>query len=50
MFALNRMSKVAKDSKYNKWAVDLAKSVHKYFLYDLEEYFPKIYWKISIDR
>jgi len=44
------MSKVSKDPKYNKWAIDLAKSVHSYFIYDLDDYWTKISYKISIDR
>jgi len=49
MFALNRMSIVRQQPRYNEWAIELAKSIHPKFI-DLSHYErPRIYWKMSID-
>lgn len=50
MHALNRVSQVIGDSKYTKWAIELAKTAHAAFTY-----LPssggqmRMYWKMSID-
>lgn len=50
MHALNRVSQVTGDSKYTKWAIELAKTAHAAFTY-----LPssggqmRMYWKMSID-
>ena len=50
MHALNRLSRVTEDSKYNEWAIELAKAAHARFIY-----IPsfgrrkRMYWKMSID-
>ena len=50
MHALNRVSKVTGDIKYNTWAVELAKTAHARFVYASRHGGPKkMYWKMSID-
>jgi len=49
MFALNRMTIATQQSKYNSWALDLAKSVHKNFVVKNLNGQLRMYWKISID-
>lgn len=50
MFALNRYSIITKDEKYNQWAIELAESIHKNFVYYPKgSSRPRMYWKISID-
>jgi len=50
MHALNRVSRITKDSTYNRWAIELAKTAHSRFTYGLLSGTPKrIYWKMSID-
>jgi hypothetical protein len=49
MFALNRMSIIKKDARYNDWAIDLAKVAHDKFIRNIDSNFPKMYWKMSID-
>lgn len=50
MFALNRMTFVTKDQKYNRWAVDLVKSVHPHFVEKSDQGKPiRMFWKMSID-
>jgi len=49
MFALNRMSKARNDSKYNNWAIQLAKATHSRFVYGGDSDSPHMYWKMSID-
>ena len=50
MHALNRVSRVAGDSKYNTWAVELAKTAHTRFTYLPSSGGQKqIFWKMSID-
>ncbi len=48
MFALNRMSIAKNNPKYNRWAIQLAESIHPHFVYNRESSRPKMYWKISI--
>jgi len=50
MHALNRVSTVTGDIKYNTWAVELAKTAHARFVYTSPHGGPKnMYWKMSID-
>lgn len=50
MHALNRVSRVTGDLKYNIWAVELAKTAHARFVYASSYGGPKrMYWKMSID-
>lgn len=50
MHALNRISKVTGDLKFNIWAVELAKTAHARFVYAPSYGGPKrMYWKMSID-
>jgi len=50
MHALNRVSRITGDSKYNTWAVELAKKAHAKFVYTSPYGGPKrMYWKMSID-
>jgi hypothetical protein len=50
MHALNRVSRITGDLKYNIWAVELAKKAHARFVYASSYGGPKLmYWKMSID-
>ena len=50
MHALNRVSRETGDSKYNGWAVELAKTAHAKFTYVPPSGGQKrMYWKMSID-
>jgi hypothetical protein len=50
MHALNRVSRVTGDMKYNTWAVALAKTAHARFVSTSRYGGPKkMYWKMSID-
>lgn len=50
MHALNRVSRITGDLKYNTWAVELAKTAHARFVYTSSYGGPKrMYWKMSID-
>jgi hypothetical protein len=50
MHALNRVSRVTGNLKYNIWAVELAKTAHASFVYASSSGGPKrMYWKMSID-
>ena len=50
MHALNRVSGVTGDLKYNTWAIELAKTAHARFVYASPSSGPKrMYWKMSID-
>jgi hypothetical protein len=49
MYALNRMSLVRKDSKYNDWAIELVKATHDAFITGKETLRPRMFWKMSID-
>lgn len=50
MHALHRLSEVTADTTYNRWAIELAKTVHNRFVYTPSFNSQKcIYWKMSID-
>jgi hypothetical protein len=50
MHALNRVSRITGDLKYNTWAVELAKTAHARFVYASSYGGPKrMHWKMSID-
>jgi hypothetical protein len=50
MHALNRVSRITRDLKYNTWALELAKKAHAKFAYASSYGGPKLmYWKMSID-
>ncbi len=50
MHALTRVTRVTGDSTYNRWGLELAKTVHAGFVYVLSSGGPKrMYWKMSID-
>ncbi|MBI4775304.1 MAG: hypothetical protein HY788_14240 [Deltaproteobacteria bacterium] len=50
MHALHCLGKVIRNSIYHTWAVELAKTVHVRFTYELPSGGPKrMYWKMSID-
>jgi len=50
MHALNRVSRATGDSIYNRWAIELAKTVHARFTYVPSSGGQKrVYWKMSID-
>jgi hypothetical protein len=50
MHALNRVSRITGDLKFNTWAVELAKTAHSKFVYASSHGGPKrLYWKMSID-
>jgi len=50
MHALNRVTELTGDFKYNCWAKELAKTAHTKFTYTLSDTQEKrMYWKMSID-
>jgi hypothetical protein len=50
MHALNNTFLVTGDTKYNRWAIELAKTAHKHFTYSPHKGARKrMYWKMSID-
>ena len=50
MHALNRVSRVTKDSKYTRWGIELAKTTHAAFTYlPFSGDQKRMYWKMSID-
>jgi hypothetical protein len=50
MHALNRLTEVSNDFRYNRWAVELAKTAHNKFTYTVPGTDEKrMYWKMSID-
>jgi hypothetical protein len=50
MHALNRMSRVTREQKYNQWAIELAQAAHDGFTYvPLSGGRPRMYWKMSTD-
>ena len=50
MHALNRVSRATNDLRYNRWAVELAKTAHARFVYTPSYGGPKrMHWKMSID-
>ena len=50
MHALNRLSEASKEFRYNRWAIELAKTAHNRFTYTVPGTGEKrMYWKMSID-
>jgi len=50
MHALSRVTQVTGDQRYNRWAIELAKTAHAKFSYILQGHMEKrMYWKMSID-
>lgn len=49
MFALNRLSMASKDSKWNEYAVSLAKAIHPRFFVGRDTERPRMVWKIAMD-
>ncbi len=50
MHALNRITRITGDFSYNRWAIELAKSVHSKFTYvPVGGGQKRMYWKMSID-
>ena len=49
MHALNRVSQVTGNPTYNLWAIELAKTAHKAFVYEAPDGRKRMYWKMSID-
>ena len=49
MHALNRVSTVTGDFRYNRWAIELAKTAHRGFVYDYGTNCRRMYWKMSTD-
>jgi hypothetical protein len=50
MHALRRVSRVAGDPAYNRWAIELAKTAHARFTYlPSRGHAKRMYWKMSID-
>lgn len=50
MHALNRVSRVTGDARYNRWAIELAQTAHAHFTYQpASDSRKRMYWKMSID-
>lgn len=49
MHALDQMAKVSGEVRYNRWAVELAKTAHRAFTYRHEDGTEHMYWKMSTD-
>ena len=50
MHALNLVSQVTRESTYNRWAIELAKTAHAGFTYSYSfRQQKRMYWKMSID-
>lgn len=49
MFALNRMSVVSGETKYNDLAIQLAKAIHPAFVINRDSPRPRMRWKMSVD-
>lgn len=49
MFALNRMSVVSGEDKYNDMAIELARAIHPRFMTARDSPRPRMYWKMSVD-
>lgn len=49
MHALNLVTKVTGDPKYNRWAFELAKTAYSKFSYVVFDHVKRMYWKMSID-
>lgn len=49
MFALNRLSILTNEKKWNDYAIACAQAIHPAFVYDVHQFRPKMYWKMSVD-
>lgn len=49
MHALNLAGKITSDTKYNIWAIELAKTAYEKFTYTAFDGAKRMYWKMSID-
>ena len=49
MHALHQAAIVTKDVRYIRWAIELAKTAHKAFTYELADGTKRMYWKLSTD-
>lgn len=49
MHALNRVTLVTGDRKYNDWAIELAHAAHRSFVYTSAGGRRRMYWKMSVD-
>jgi hypothetical protein len=50
MHALSRVTQLTGDQRYNRWAIELAKTAHAKFSYRLQGHMEKrMYWKMNID-
>ncbi len=49
MHALNRVSTVTGNHIFNRWAVELAKTAHRGFVYGNSAHSKRMYWKMSIN-
>lgn len=49
MRALERISRATGDAKYIVWAIELAKTAHRAFVYTAPDGRKRMYWKMSID-
>jgi hypothetical protein len=49
MHALNRMTLSTGDTVYNDWAIELAQSAHRAFVYSCADGRRRMHWKMSID-
>lgn len=49
MHALNRVSTVTGDPKFNRWAIELAVAAHRGFVYRSGSSAKRMYWKMSIN-
>jgi hypothetical protein len=49
MHALNLVTKITGDPKYNRWACELAKTAYNTFVYVVFDGMKRMYWKMSID-
>ncbi len=49
MHALNRMTAVTGNHQFNRWAVELAKTAHRGFVYASSTDSKRMYWKMSIN-
>ncbi|KAF7800333.1 hypothetical protein EIP86_011583 [Pleurotus ostreatoroseus] len=49
MFALNRMSLVSGEQRYNDLAIELAEAIHPAFVVRRDSSRPRMYWKVTTD-
>jgi len=49
MHALHQIGRVTQDSRFNLWALELAKTAHAHFVYDPGSGRKRMVWKMSID-